>query len=109
MIQVTERAAIKAKEVLERMGMPAAAVRLVVNLKGCNCSRYRMAIDAQVSPEDRVVEVDGVRFVADPEAARLLEGARLDYRADADGEGFVIEGPPASDPAHEEGCGCGHH
>jgi len=106
MIQVTERAAIKAKEVLEQMGAREAAVRVLVNLKGCSCSRYRMAIDPRVTPEDRVVEVGGVRFVADPEAAQHLSGAVLDFLEEGGAEGFVIRAPETAGPG---GCGCGAH
>ncbi len=107
MVQVTEKAAVKAREVLQRMGAPEAAVRVLVNLKGCNCSRYRMAVDPQVRPEDRVVEVGGVRFVADPQAAELLVGAVLDYHEENGDGGFVIQ--PPVEAAHDGGCGCGAH
>ncbi len=106
MVQVTERAATKAREVLEQMGAQGAAVRVLVNLKGCNCSRYRMAIDPRVTPEDRVVEVGGVRFVADPEAARHLLGAVIDFLEENGTGGFVIRGP---EQAGQGGCGCGAH
>lgn len=108
MIEVTERAAKEARALLQNLGRPAAAIRLLVREKGCNCSRYRMAVDEEVREGDRVVERGGVRFLFDPRSAELLAGAVVDFVEEATGRGFVIQG--ASEPDHDQGgCGCGHH
>ena len=45
MITLTERAAAKAKALLEREGRPAAALRLRVTAGGCSGLRYELAFD----------------------------------------------------------------
>ncbi len=99
MIQVTDRAAEALGRLLSDQGAQAV-VRILVRERGCNCSRYRMALEPGARPGDRVLEVGGVRVVADPRAAELLTGAVLDYVP----EGFVIRPPEEA-----AGCGCNGH
>jgi len=47
-----------------------------------------------------VVEIDGLKFVADREAARYLSGAVIDYGRSWFGSGFTIRG------THEGSCSC---
>ncbi len=107
MIEITERAAREARALLDNLGRPGAAIRLLVREKGCNCSRYRMAVDDEARAGDRVLERGGVRFLLDPRSAELLAGAVVDFVEEGGGRGFVIQGAP--EPGHDgDGCGCGH-
>ncbi|KUK41908.1 MAG: Iron-sulfur cluster assembly accessory protein [Clostridia bacterium 62_21] len=47
-----------------------------------------------------MVEIDGLKFVADREAARYLSGAVIDYGRSWFGSGFTIRG------THEGSCSC---
>ncbi len=111
MIQVTQEAVQALKDELERLGRPGAAVRILVKEKGCNCSRYRLAVEDAPAPGDRVVELEGLKVVADPRAAELLSGAVLDYVRQNGTGGFVIHPPQevALEKHEGHGCGCGHH
>lgn len=111
MIEVTPRALLEAQSVLQRLGAKQAAIRILVKEKGCNCSRYRMAIDDEVREGDRVLEIEGVRFLFDPKSAAALEGGVLDFVDEGHRRGFVIHGGAEAEHHHHHdgGCGCGHH
>ncbi|HHV63387.1 MAG TPA: iron-sulfur cluster assembly accessory protein [Firmicutes bacterium] len=55
-----------------------------------------MTLDESTRPNDSVHEIDGIKFVLDPAAARFLDGATVDYRAGWFGHGFSIYGPGMS-------------
>jgi iron-sulfur cluster assembly protein/iron-sulfur cluster insertion protein len=62
-----------------------------------------MYFDSERSDGDSVNEVnDAVRVVVDPESAKILKGATLDYKDSLQGAGFHLDNPNAS-----RSCGCG--
>ncbi len=100
MITLTERAAAKAKVLLEREGRPAA-LRLRVTAGGCSGLRYELAFD-EVRDADHELEQHGVPIVIDAESVSHLEGCILDYADGLNESGFQIENPNAKTT-----CGCG--
>jgi iron-sulfur cluster assembly protein len=103
MLNVTDKAAIKAKELFEEKGLDSqAALRVFVVGGGCSGYQYGMAIAKQPDEEDLVVEHDGLKLVVDPESAPLLEGAEIDYVDDLMKAGFTIHNPNAV-----QSCACG--
>ena len=106
MVQVTPKAAEMLRHTLRQHGAEGRPIRLLVREKGCNCSKYRMAIDEAVREDDLVVEVEGLRLVIDPKSAPALEGVVVDFAEGPQGAGFVIQAPPEQGDA---GCGCGHN
>jgi iron-sulfur cluster assembly protein len=104
MINMTERAAVKAKEILAQKGVgPEGGLRVFVVGGGCSGYQYGMALARQVEEDDFVIEQDGVRLVVDPESAALLQGAEIDYVDDLMKAGFTIYNPNAV-----RTCACGH-
>ncbi len=101
MITLTERAAAKAKALLEREGRPAAALRLRVTAGGCSGFRYELAFD-EVRDADHTLEQHGVPIVIDGESVSHLQGCILDYADGLNESGFQIENPNAKTT-----CGCG--
>ncbi len=101
MITLTERAAAKAKALLEREGRPAAALRLRVTAGGCSGLRYELAFD-EVRDADHAFEQHGVPIVIDAESVSHLQGCTLDYADGLNESGFQIENPNAKTT-----CGCG--
>ena len=89
-------------------------LRIFARTGGCGCSgpAFAMGIDT-ASEDDSILDLEGVRFIVDPQTATSLEGASIDYTEDdLMRKGFTIEAPNAQ-PADGGGCGCGagggHH
>lgn len=61
-----------------------------------------MALARSSEEDDIVIEQFGVRILVDPESARYLEGAEIDYVDDIMKSGFSIYNPNAV-----KSCACG--
>ena len=105
MITLTDKAAVKVKELLAAEGADDLALRVAVRPGGCSGFSYEMFFDGDVAVDDeqaRFGDRDDVRVVVDPASAQLLEGATLDYKDGLDQSGFAITNPNAT-----RTCGCG--
>jgi iron-sulfur cluster assembly protein len=65
--------------------------------------QYGMALEAQASAYDHVLETHGVRVFVDPTSMMYLSGSVVDFEDSLMGGGFRIENPNAV-----SSCGCGH-
>lgn len=103
MIQVTDKAAEKAKAMFVEKGLPQdTGLRVFVVGGGCSGYQYGMALAKDVDDDDMIIENQGVRLVVDPDSAPLLEGAEIDYVDDLMKAGFTIYNPNAV-----KSCACG--
>jgi iron-sulfur cluster insertion protein len=102
MIDVTESAALKVKELIHAEGNDQLALRVAVRPGGCSGYSYEMFFDSEIAADDNIAEVAGIRVVVDPESAPHLKGASLDYKDGLQGAGFAINNPNAT-----RSCGCG--
>ncbi len=102
LVNITERAAEKAKALLAAREIPEGALRVFVAGGGCSGYQYGMAIARASEADDIVMEQFGVRLVVDPESAQYLEGAEIDYVDDIMKSGFSIFNPNAT-----KSCACG--
>jgi len=105
MITLTDKAAVKVKELLAAEGADDLALRVAVRPGGCSGFSYEMFFDGDVAADDEQARFgthDDVRVVVDPASAQLLEGATLDYKDGLDQSGFAITNPNAT-----RTCGCG--
>jgi Fe-S cluster assembly iron-binding protein IscA len=50
-----------------------------------------MSLEETEELGDTVVEVEGIRFVLDPQAFKYAEGATVDYRQSIFGKGFTVK------------------
>src|SRR5579871_6960951 len=95
LVTITEKAAEKAKSLLEQRGAPNGALRVFVVGGGCSGYQYGMAIAPEAEEGDLVIEEHGVRLLVDPDSAALLSGAEVDYVEDLMKSGFTIFNPNA--------------
>jgi iron-sulfur cluster assembly protein len=102
LVNITEKAAEKARALLEARELPEGALRVFVAGGGCSGYQYGMALARSTEEDDIILEQFGVRIVVDPESARYLEGAEIDYVEDIMKSGFSIFNPNAV-----KSCACG--
>lgn len=101
-VTLTDAAASKVAELIEREGDPSLVLRLGVRPGGCSGFSYEMFFDGQTSQSDVVNEFGGVRLAVDAESMAMLDGAEVDYRDGLQGAGFHISNPNVT-----RSCGCG--
>ena len=102
LVNITEKAAEKAKALLEARELPEGALRVFVAGGGCSGYQYGMALARSAEEDDIVLEQLGVRILIDPESAQYLSGAEIDYVDDVMKSGFSIFNPNAT-----KSCACG--
>jgi len=102
MINVTETASVKIKELLVSEGKENHGIRLSVAGGGCHGYQYGMQFEEAPTEMDQVIEMEGVKFFLDPMSIPMLTGAQVDYVETVQGSGFAINNPNA-----QSTCGCG--
>ena len=103
MIQLTENAATKVRELLVEEGRDDVALRVAVQPGGCSGLRYAMYLDDQLSEKDFAEEQHGVRVVIDKMSVPYLSQATIDFVDSLEASGFTIDNPAA-----QSSCACGH-
>jgi len=103
MIQLTETAAGKVKELLEEEGRADIALRVAVQPGGCSGLRYAMYLDDQLSEKDIAAEQFGVRLVVDKMSVPYVSEAKIDFVDSLEASGFTIDNPMA-----QSSCACGN-
>ena len=101
-LRITENAAKKLKEIVKSRKKEDHSLRIKVMPGGCSGNQYAFELDTKENKEDKVIKVDGVKFVVDPESFNLIRGSRVDYIDSLQGAGFKISNPNAV-----KTCGCG--
>jgi iron-sulfur cluster assembly protein len=101
-ITLTDRAAERVRQLVEKSGLPAAGLRIGVKSKGCSGLSYSVEYADERGKFDEVIEAGGVRIFIDPTAIMFVIGSEMDYVEDKLQSGFVFRNP------NEKGrCGCG--
>ena len=101
-VTLTERAAARVKEIMNRAEKPYAGVRVGVKNGGCAGQEYLLEYAEAANPLDEVVEDRGVRILIDPKAVLFLIGTEIDYETTTLASKFVFRNPNETDA-----CGCG--
>ena len=102
-IQLSERAAVKVKTLINAEADDSLRLRVFITGGGCNGFSYGFTFDDEVADDDAVVERDGVAMVVDAMSYPYLEGSQVDYVEDLNGAQFVVTNPNAAST-----CGCGN-
>jgi iron-sulfur cluster assembly accessory protein len=103
MIQLTETAAGKVKELLDEEGRSDIALRVAVQPGGCSGLRYAMYLDDALSDKDVAEEQFGVKIVIDKMSVPYLSQATIDFVDSLEQSGFTIDNPAA-----QSSCACGN-
>jgi iron-sulfur cluster assembly accessory protein len=101
-LTVTQAAAAKAKQLLEKSDSPEDALRVRVVDGGCSGMRYELVFDGEVGGSDEVFEQHGLPIVVDTESVGFLADTTIDFVDDLNESGFKIQNPNATTT-----CGCG--
>jgi len=102
MVQLTEVAAGKVKEIMSQQSPAPSVLRVAVVGGGCSGFSYHMAFDNSENPSDNVYEFEGVKLVVDQMSEMYLDGVQIDYIETLEGAGFKFNNPNVKST-----CGCG--
>jgi iron-sulfur cluster insertion protein len=102
MIDLTENAKLKIKELLLEENNPSLRLRIFVQGGGCSGMQYGFTFDNNIAEDDFTVPCDGVELLIDSMSSQYLTGAKIDYKEDLMGSSFSIDNPNA-----QTSCGCG--
>ncbi len=102
MIEITDSAKIKIKDLLYEEGNPKPALRTFVQGGGCSGFSYGFTFDEVINEDDFEIPLDEFRILVDAMSMQYLQGASIDYKEELMGSQFVIKNPNASGT-----CGCG--
>ena len=102
MVQLTERAVGKVKEIMSSQAPSPAGLRISVVGGGCSGFSYSMAFENQPSMLDKTYDYGGLKIFIDQASMLYLEGAEVDYVETLEGSGFKFNNPHVKST-----CGCG--
>jgi iron-sulfur cluster assembly protein len=102
MIQLTERAVEKVREILETQDPKPSGLRIAVVGGGCSGFSYSMAFESTPGLLDKTYSFDGLKVFVDQASMLYLDGASVDYIETLEGSGFKFENPNVKST-----CGCG--
>ena len=102
MLEVTDAASSKVKELLEDEDNQALNLRVYVTGGGCSGFQYGFKFDDQSTADVARIEKGGMTLLVDPLSAQYLAGSVVDYIDGLDGARFVVNNPNATAT-----CGCG--
>jgi iron-sulfur cluster assembly protein len=101
-VTLTDRAAERVREIMDRAERPYIGLRVGVKNGGCAGQEYVLDYAEAAEPLDEVVEDRGVRILIDPKAILFLIGSEIDYETTRLSSRFVFHNPNETDA-----CGCG--
>ncbi|WP_199620511.1 HesB/IscA family protein [Paenibacillus alkalitolerans] len=102
MIDISDVAAEKIKELMAAEDTQNAYLRLGVKTGGCSGFTYGMGLDDEATEADETIELKGLKVVMERDSVKYLRGLEIDYKESAMSGGFTINNPNAIAT-----CGCG--
>jgi iron-sulfur cluster assembly protein len=102
MVQLTETAVSKVKEILGGQEPQPAGLRIAVVGGGCSGFSYSMAFENTPNMLDKTYSFDGLKVFIDQASLLYLDGAEVDYVENLEGSGFKFNNPNVKST-----CGCG--
>jgi iron-sulfur cluster assembly accessory protein len=102
MVQLTDNAVTKVKEIISSQDPQPSGLRISVVGGGCSGFSYSMAFETAPNMLDKTYNYDGLKVFVDQASLLYLDGARVDYVETMEGSGFKFENPQVKST-----CGCG--
>jgi iron-sulfur cluster assembly accessory protein len=102
MVQLTETAVGKVREILDTQEPKPAGLRIAVVGGGCSGFSYSMAFENSAGMLDKTYSFDGLKVFVDQASLLYLEGVEVDYVESMEGSGFKFNNPNVKST-----CGCG--
>ena len=93
-INITKTAAEHVREFATSSGKPDSSMR--------DSALYFLDLVETFLPDDKIIEVHGLKLGVDKKSYVFLAGTTLDYSGGLNGKGFVFNNPNA-----KTACGCG--
>ena len=101
-ITLSDKAAARIKEIIQKDVDKCIGLRVGVKSGGCAGMSYVMEYAKEAKPNDEVIEDKGVKVFVDPSAIIYLVGTEMDYKKEELSSSFVF-----NNPNETERCGCG--
>ena len=101
-LTLSDAAANRVQEIIEKADRPIAGVRVGVKNGGCAGMSYTMEYAEAQKPGEDVVEDKGVKVFVDPKAVLFLLGTEMDYQTTKLAAQFVFKNPNQTSAS---GCG----
>lgn len=102
MIEISDAAGEKIKEMLASQESSDLYLRIGVSEGGCSGFSYAMGFDPEKKDQDAEYTIQGLRIILDETSKPYLNGLEVDYQDSAMGGGFTMHNPNAVAT-----CGCG--
>ena len=103
MINLTETAVSKIKEIMSQQDPKPQALRISVVGGGCSGFQYSMAFENSQLPLDKSYNFDGgLKVLVDQASMLYLDNCEVDYVETLEGAGFKFGNPNVTST-----CGCG--
>ena len=102
MVQLTETAVSKVKEILDTQEPKPAGLRIAVVGGGCSGFSYSMAFENSPGLLDKTYQFEGLKVFIDQASLLYLDGAQVDFVETLEGSGFKFNNPNVKST-----CGCG--
>lgn len=101
-LNLTDEAALRVKNLLNSRGKESLGVRVGVKSGGCNGLSYFVEYADEKNDFDEIINDKGVTILIDPKAIIYLLGSTMDYVEQDFKKGFTF-----SNPNQKGSCGCG--
>lgn len=102
MLQLTDAAVKKIRQLLEKENKRGFGMRVAVQGGGCSGFQYGMSWEEKPRDNDQVMQFDGLEVYVDAMSNLYLDEVTIDYVDSLQGSGFKIGNPKATGT-----CGCG--
>ncbi len=102
MINLTDSAVEAINKFIASSEKAIAGLRVKVEAGGCSGFKYGLKLEGEITDEDIVADIKGLKVLLDEQSEPLLSEVTVDYIDGLEGSGFKFENPAAT-----ASCGCG--
>lgn len=103
MISITDRAADKVREIIQKENKDNLGLRVGIKGGGCSGFSYTLNFDEPIADQDQIFSDKGVQIIIDSKSFVYLAGTELDFVDGLNGSGFTFNNPNVT-----KTCGCGN-